>query len=230
MNHWISKNPMAFKIGSEINLLGINVKTADNVSKEAGNIWKWQIFLNCWPLYYLKSNNFGYTFRINQNREHKISFEDFLGHLRDPRVYSSLIKPNLRPRVPLWESKYFLKISRPKDYPVCLVSALFEVLLVTFRTFISVLVFSRLQIWESLKKVLKMSEGMFSGVFFMSADSKLEIRHLNQSESKWRRKNWDLIGSLPLKYFLGRKIIFQFSGLNHRTAKCGKSFTTDEYN
>ena len=29
---------MALKIGSEINLLVINVKTADNVSKEAGNI------------------------------------------------------------------------------------------------------------------------------------------------------------------------------------------------
>ena len=87
--------------------------------------------------------------------------------------------------MPLWESKYFSKISGPTDYPVCLVSAVFEEWLVTFRTFISVLVFSRLQIWESLKEVFKMSEGMSSGVFFMSADSKLEIRYLNQSESRW---------------------------------------------
>ena len=123
-----------------------------------------------------------------------------------------------------------LKISGPTDYPVCLVSAVFEEWLVTFRTFISVLVFSRLQIWESLKEVFKMSEGMSSGVFFMSADSKLEIRYLNQSESRWWRKNWDLIGSFPSNIFWVEKIIFQFSGFNHRTAKCGKSFTTDEYN
>ena len=30
-------------------------------------------------------------FSINQNREHNISFEDFLGHLRDPRVTIILV-------------------------------------------------------------------------------------------------------------------------------------------
>ena len=121
-------------------------------------------------------------------------------------------------------------ISGPKDFLVCKVSALFDDFFVTFRAFILIsTVFSRLQSWESLKEVFRMSEGMSSGVFFMSADRIFKIRRLNQSESSKWRKNGDLIGSFPSNIFWVEKIIFQFWGFNHRTANCGKSFTTEEY-
>ena len=34
----------------------------------------------------------GRFFSINQTREHNISFEDFLGHRRDPRVQGEIVK------------------------------------------------------------------------------------------------------------------------------------------
>ena len=74
---------MAFKKGSKINLLVINVKTADNVLKEADNIWKWPMFLQLSTI--------------------------FLPRTGPSRLNFNQIKPNKHPKVPLWESKYFFK-------------------------------------------------------------------------------------------------------------------------
>ena len=81
-------------------------------------------------------------------------------------------------------------MSGPKDFLVSEDSALSQKVFLTSgwlhseHSSLSVHVFSRLQSSESLEELFKMSEGMSSGVFFMSADKIIEKRRLNQSESR----------------------------------------------
>ena len=75
---------------------------------------------------------------------------------------------------------------------------------------------------HSCLSILKMSEGMSSGVFFVSADSKRERRPLNQSESNKWRKHGDPSGIFTVDFFWIRvRNDFSFSNsiLNHCTAK-----------